>query len=193
VRDVRATLYLLWAGALFVLLVGTVNLVNLFLMRSASRWGELATRHAIGASVARVGRQVLTETTLLAVCGGTMGVAGGWWLLRVLTSLDLEVLPRRQEIGLDWQAAGAMMALSVAVGIASPVRSRWRGSPGLISTMSCAMRAGWHGGIAAGRLRRLLATAHCARLRCSSSAPDCSWPASARCSQSIPDSSRLAC
>ena len=50
VRDVRATLYLLWAGALFVLLVGGVNLANLFLMRSAGRWRELATRHAIGAS-----------------------------------------------------------------------------------------------------------------------------------------------
>ena len=95
VRDVRATLYLLWAGALFVLLVGGVNLVNLFLMRSAGRWRELATRHAIGASVARVGRQVLTETTLLAVCGGVMGVAAGWWLLRLLTRLDLDVLPRQ--------------------------------------------------------------------------------------------------
>ena len=48
VRDVRATLYLLWAGALFVLLVGGVNLANLFLMRSAARWRDLATRHAIG-------------------------------------------------------------------------------------------------------------------------------------------------
>ncbi len=72
VRDVRATLYLLWAGT-SRLLVGAVNLVNLFLMRSAGRWRELATRHAIGASVARVDRQVLTETTLLAVCGGAMG------------------------------------------------------------------------------------------------------------------------
>src|SRR5712664_1716021 len=94
VRDVRATLYLLWTGALFVLLVGGVNLVNLFLMRSAVRRRELATRHAIGASVARVGRQVLTETTLLAVCGGAMGVAAGWWLLALLPSLDLDVLPR---------------------------------------------------------------------------------------------------
>src|SRR5439155_11973049 len=108
VRDVRATLYLLWAGALFVLLVGGVNLVNLFLMQSAARWRELATRHAIGASVARVGRQILTETTLLAICGGGLGVAGGWWLLRVLTRMDLDVLPRSHAIGLDWQAAAVM-------------------------------------------------------------------------------------
>jgi len=162
VRDVRATLYLLWAGALFVLLVGGVNLVNLFLMRSAGRWRELATRHAIGASVARVGRQVLTETTLLSVCGGALGVAGGWWLLRLLTSLDLEVLPRRHEIGLDWQAAGAMMALAAAVGIitgAIPLVKLSRAN--LNDVMRDAGRSGT-AGIAAGRLRRLLATAQVA-------------------------------
>jgi len=106
VRDVRATLYLLWAGALFVLLIGGVNLANLFLMRSAARWRELATRHAIGASVARVGRQLLTETTLLAVCGGAMGMAAGWWVLRLVTGLDRDGLPRSHEIRLDWQATG---------------------------------------------------------------------------------------
>jgi predicted permease len=162
VRDVRATLYLLWAGALFVLLVGGVNLVNLFLMRSAGRWRELATRHAIGASVARVGRQVLTETTLLSVCGGAMGVAGGWWLLGLLTSLDLEVLPRRHEIGLDWQAAGAMMALAATVGIitgAIPLVKLSRAN--LNDVMRDAGRSGT-AGMSAGRLRRLLATAQVA-------------------------------
>src|SRR5262249_34804350 len=62
VREVRATLYLLWAGALSVLLIGGVNLANLFLMRSAARWRELAARHAIRASGAPRGRQVRTET-----------------------------------------------------------------------------------------------------------------------------------
>jgi predicted permease len=161
VRDVRATLYLLWAGALFVLLVGAVNLVNLFLMRSAGRWRELATRHAIGASVARVGRQMLTETTLLTVCGGAMGVAGGWWLLRFV-NLDLELLPRRHEIGLDWQTAGAMMALAAAVGIITGVIPLVKLSrANLHDVMRDAGRSGT-AGIAAGRLRRLLATAQIA-------------------------------
>jgi putative ABC transport system permease protein len=162
VRDVRATLYFLWAGALFVLLVGAVNVVNLFLMRSAGRWRELATRHAIGASVARVGRQMLTETTLLTVCGGAMGVAGGWWLLRLITNLDLEVLPRRHEIGLDWQTAGAMMALAAAVGIITGVIPLVKLSrANLHDVMRDAGRSGT-AGIAAGRLRRLLATAQIA-------------------------------
>ncbi len=162
VGDVRATLYLLWAGAFFVLLVGGVNLVNLFLMRAAGRWRELATRHAIGASVARVGRQMLTETTLLAICGGAMGVAAGWWLLRVATRLDLDVLPRRHEIGLDWQAAGAMIALAAALGVVTGLVPLVQLSR---ANLSDAIReAGRSGtaGMAAGRLRRLLATAQVA-------------------------------
>jgi predicted permease len=158
VRDIRATLYLLWAGALFVLLVGGVNLVNLFLMRSASRWRELATRYAIGASLARVGRQVLTETTLLSVCGGGLGVAAGWWLLRSVTALDVDVLPRGHEIRLDWQAAGAMMTLAAAVGVITgliPLVRLWRTN--LHDVLRDAGRSGTIG-IAAARLRRLLAT-----------------------------------
>jgi putative ABC transport system permease protein len=162
VRDVRATLYLLWAGALFVLLVGGVNLVNLFLMRSAGRWRELATRHAIGASVARVGRQVLTETTLLAVCGGVMGVAAGRWLLGLLTKLDLDVLPRSHEIGLDWQAAGAMIMLAAAVGVVTGLIPLVRLSRANLSDVVRDAGRSGTAGIPAGRLRRLLATAQVA-------------------------------
>jgi hypothetical protein len=125
------------------------------------RWRELATRHAIGASVARVGRQVLTETTLLAVCGGAIGVAGGWWMLRVIASLDLELLPRRHEIGLDWQAAGAMLALArpSAYHRCDPAGAASRAN--LNDVMRDAGRSGT-AGTGAGRLRRLLATAQVA-------------------------------
>jgi len=162
VRDVRATLYLLWAGALFVLLIGGVNLANLFAVRSAARWRELATRHAIGASVARVGRQLLTETTLLAVCGGAMGMAAGWWLLRLVTRLDLDVLPRSHEVRLDWQAAGVMLALAAAVGVATGLIPLLRLSR--VNVTDVLRDAGRSGtaGITAGTLRRLLATAQVA-------------------------------
>jgi predicted permease len=162
VRDVRATLYLLWAGALFVLLVGGVNLANLFLMRSAGRWRELATRCAIGASVPRVGRQVLTETTLLAVCGGVLGVAAGWWLLELLTRLDLDVLPRRHEIGLDWQAAGTMIALAAAVGIFTGLIPLARLSRANLTDVVRDVGRTGTAGIATARMRRLLATAQVA-------------------------------
>lgn len=162
VRDVRATLYLLWAGALFVLLIGGVNLANLFLMRSAARWRELATRHAIGASVARVGQQLLTETTLLAVSGGVVGLAAAWWVLRLVTGLDVDLLPRSHEIGLDWQAAGAMLMLAVAVGVATGLIPLVRLA--MVNVTDVLRDAGRSGtaGTAAARLRRLLATAQVA-------------------------------
>jgi predicted permease len=162
VRDVRATLYLLWAGALFVLLIGAVNLANLFLMRSAARGRELATRHAIGASVARVGRQILTETMLLAVCGWVMGLAAGWWVLRLVSSLDLDVLPRSHEIALDWQAAGAMLALAAVVGIATGLVPLVRLSKVNIADMLRDGRRNGTAGSAAGRLRQLLAASQVA-------------------------------
>jgi predicted permease len=162
VRDVRATLYLLWTGALFVLLIGGVNLANLFLMRSTARWRELATRHALGASVARVGRQLLTETTMLAVCGGAIGMAAGWWVLHLVTGLDLDVLPRSYAIRLDWQAASAMLTLAAAVGVATGLIPLVRLSR--VNVTDVLRDAGRSGtaGITAGRLRRLLATAQVA-------------------------------
>ena len=162
VRDVRATLYLLWAGALFVLLIGGVNLANLFLMRSATRWRELATRHALGASVARVGRQLLTETTLLAVCGGVMGMAAGWWVLRLVTGLELDVLPRSHEIRLDWQAAGAMLTLAAAVGVATGLIPLVRLSRINVTDVLRDAGRGATTGTTAGTLRRLMATAQVA-------------------------------
>ena len=74
VREVRPVLYLLWGGVLFVLLIGCVNIANLVLVRSSARAREMATRHAIGATLGRLARQLLTETTLLAVTGGALGI-----------------------------------------------------------------------------------------------------------------------
>src|SRR5262249_18696263 len=73
VRAVRNTLYLLWGGVVFVLLVGVVNVTNLMLVRSTARMKELATRHALGAGLGRIARQLLTETFVLALAGGALG------------------------------------------------------------------------------------------------------------------------
>ena len=61
----RSTLTMLWGGAIFVLLIGCVNVANLVLVRSTSRIRELATRHAMGATFGRLARQSLTESTVL--------------------------------------------------------------------------------------------------------------------------------
>jgi predicted permease len=117
VREIRPVLYLLWGGVLFVLLLGCVNLTNLVLVRSIGRTREFATRHAIGAGVARLVRQLLTETTLLAVAGGALGLIGGSWVLRTVGLWHLDEMPRGYEIQLDPIGAATMLSLAVLVGL----------------------------------------------------------------------------
>src|SRR5205807_8168017 len=78
VRDVKATLYLMWGGALFVLLIGCVNVANLVLVRSRVRLKELATRLALGAGRGRVARQLVTESVLLTVLAACAGLVVGY-------------------------------------------------------------------------------------------------------------------
>jgi predicted permease len=117
VRDVRATLFLLWGGVVFVLLIGCVNMTNLMLVRSSARLKELATRHALGADRGRLARQLLTETTLLTITGAIVGLAGAAWALELLLAGPLAELPRAAEIGLDGQVIAFTIALAFALGI----------------------------------------------------------------------------
>jgi predicted permease len=118
VREIRPVLYLLWGGVLVVLLLGCVNIANLVMVRSSVRAREIATRAAIGASRSRLARQLFTETTLLAVFGGALGILLGWWGLRSITALRLEELPRGHEIALDPVAVAVVLGLALVVGLA---------------------------------------------------------------------------
>ena len=117
VREVRPVLYLLWGGVLFVLLIATVNIANLVVVRSTARSREMATRHAIGANLGRLSRQLLTETTLLSVTGGALGVVLGWWALRAIGSMQLDELPRGHEIALDWVSVAVVLGTAVGIGL----------------------------------------------------------------------------
>jgi predicted permease len=116
-RGVRKTLYLLWGGVLFVLLIGGVNITNLVLVRSSARTKELATRHALGAALPRLTRQLLTETIVLTIAGGALGLLLGQGLLTGLTSLGLDRLPRGTEIRMDGVAVLFTLGLALLVGI----------------------------------------------------------------------------
>jgi predicted permease len=118
VREIRPVLYILWGGVLFVLLLGCVNITNLVMVRSSVRAREIATRAAMGASRPRLARQLFTETTLLAILGGILGIVLGWWALRSITALHLEQLPRGYEIALDPVVVAVVLGLSIVVGLA---------------------------------------------------------------------------
>jgi len=117
VREVRSTLLMLWAGVLFVLAIGAVNITNLVLIRSSSRMRELATRHALGASLPRLIRHLLTETALLTIVGGMLGLAIGYLSLKALGGIGLDALPRANEIRIDPQVIAFTFALVLAIAV----------------------------------------------------------------------------
>src|SRR5262245_59011058 len=117
VRDVKKTLYLMWGGALFVLLIGCVNVANLVLVRSRARIKELATRLALGAGRLRVGRQLVIESLLLTLMSAAMGLAVGYVTLRLLGTIDIQELPRGQEIRLDAVVIAYTFGIAAAIGL----------------------------------------------------------------------------
>ena len=117
VRDVRGTLLLLQGGVLVVLLIGCVNIANLVLVRSMSRARELATRAALGAGLRRLGAQLITETVVLALIGGALGLALGYGALQAFESLGVSELPRGTEVGFDAMVIGATIGLTLLAGL----------------------------------------------------------------------------
>jgi predicted permease len=117
VRDVRQILYLMWGGALFVLLIGAVNVANLVLVRSRVRIKELATRLALGARRARVARQLVVESVLLTMVSAAIGLFFGYVALRFLTALNLKYLPRAGEIRLDGVVVAFTLGIAAVIGL----------------------------------------------------------------------------
>ncbi len=117
VRDIRSTLMLLWGGVAFVLLIGAVNITNLMLVRSTARTRELATRHALGAGLGRIGRQLLTETVLLTLVGAVLGLALGAVGLRALVAFGVDQTPQGTAIAMDATVVGFTAALALIVGV----------------------------------------------------------------------------
>jgi predicted permease len=121
VSDVRPALLVLLGAVAFVLLIACVNVANLALAKTLSRRKEIAIRTALGASSARILRQILSETVLLALGGGAIGLIFARFGVRLIMAFLADKLPHSVEVGLDLPVLGFTAILSILTGIIAGV------------------------------------------------------------------------
>ena len=115
--SVRRSLVVIAVAVGFVLLIACVNVANLMLARGATRQKELAIRLALGAGRLRLVRQLMTESVVVAIAGGLLGILLGWLGVRVLVRLGADELPRIAGTSIDGTVLAFSLALSMVTGL----------------------------------------------------------------------------
>src|SRR5215475_9986424 len=120
-QNVRQSLLVLLGAVTFVLLIACANVANLLLLRATSRKREIAIRASLGAGRRRIIRQLLTESVVLSLAGGALGIVLGFIGIRALLSVNTAELPRVGEngsiVGIDWRVMLFTLIVSVGTGI----------------------------------------------------------------------------
>ncbi|HKN84495.1 MAG TPA: ABC transporter permease, partial [Pyrinomonadaceae bacterium] len=117
VGELRTSLLVLFGAVAFVLLIACANVANLLLARAVYRQKEIALRTALGASRLRIVRQLLTESVLLSLISGVLGLGLSLWLIKLLISISPPNSPRIDEIAIDLPVFGFTLAVTVVAGI----------------------------------------------------------------------------
>jgi putative ABC transport system permease protein len=155
VGRIQTTLYVLLAAIAVVLLIACADIANLMLTRAATREREMAVRAALGAGRGRIVRQVLVETCVLALCGGTFGILLAWWATGILVSLAPPTIPRTSEIGLDARVLLFSLGISVLTALLCGVLPAWESAR---SGTGESLKEGGRGGMSGIRQRRVFGT-----------------------------------
>ena len=163
VGDVRRPLYVLFGAVGFVLLVACVNVANLLLARGSARHGELSVRAAVGAGRARLIRQLLTESLLLGLIGGALGLGVAYWSTQALITARPADLPRIDDIRLSGTVVmftlGLAMLTSLIFGLVPALQVT---NQHLLLGLQETGRSGGSGGRRMHRLRSTLVVAEMA-------------------------------
>jgi putative ABC transport system permease protein len=159
VKGARQTLLLLLGAVGLVMLVACANVATLFVAHAQSRQREIAVRAAIGAARGRIFRQLLTESVVLSLAAGALGVVAGYWILQLLVAMGGAGIPRLEQARLDRTVLMFSLGVSIATGVLFGLLPALQMSrPSLLP----ALREGTSGAGTRGRARAVLVAAEVA-------------------------------
>ena len=135
VGDIRRTLWILLGTVGFVLLIACANVANLFLVRAEARQREVAVRMALGATRGDLVRLFLSESALLVIAGGALGLLLAVGGVRLLLAFGPQNLPRLHEVGIDANVLAFTAAISILISLLFGAAPIFRGAPNLIASL----------------------------------------------------------